>query len=627
MKKITLALLLFVTILSCKKSEENETVTIGNFTFSSNEIIQNEPFTITYNGEEDISESFFYKMNQTKTYPEDISFKNNMATIVIPDSINAVAFNFKLGENFDDNNKQGYLFKVKNKNKNTISGAEASLEMYKMFYGEQYGLKTDEKFFLKTLNEVIQKNPELSHDWSEFHMYLAKQVDSKQAKEIGENYLSTYLPKSDKIVEDYVAIFIIYDVIGNKAKSDSISKIIIEKYPKSGFANQNKINKFFEAKGLDEKEAAFNENKDVILKSRNADYVVSTLARSYWNKDNKEKFDYYFNLISKSTEKASLLNEIAWAYAEKGKNLDKSLEMSKKSLDLIGEEQIKLEEKPDYFSHNQYKNSLVSSYNLYADTYALLAFKKGDTKEAIKYQEIAVSKNANPEMKERYIQYLMVDEQYEKVKEKASDYIEKGSSTNNIKEYFIEAYEKTDDIENPEVLLAELEKKAKSKELEAIRKTLIDEEAIDFTMKDLDGKEISLSSLKGKTVVLDFWATWCGPCIASFPGMQKVVTKYKDDENVVFFFVDTFESGENRLQEVTDFIKKNNYDFHVLIDPKVQDSNAYEVAKKYGISGIPTKVIIGPNGRIKFKSVGYSGSAEKIVSEIDTMVEILRSNP
>jgi hypothetical protein len=109
--------------------------------------------------------------------------------------------------------------------------------------------------------------------------------------------------------------------------------------------------------------------------------------------------------------------------------------------------------------------------------------------------------------------------------------------------------------------------------------------------------------------------------------MQKAVTKYKDDESVVFLFVDTFESGENRLTEVQDFITENEYDFHVLIDPKEANGSNHEIAKKYNISGIPTKVIIGPSGRMNFKDVGYSGSNDKLLNKIDGMIEILKSAP
>ena len=137
-------------------------------------------------------------------------------------------------------------------------------------------------------------------------------------------------------------------------------------------------------------------------------------------------------------------------------------------------------------------------------------------------------------------------------------------------------------------------------------------------MLDLDGKKVSLADLKDKTVIVDFWATWCGPCLASFPGMKKAVEKYEAGGKVKFLFVNTWENVEDKKKNATDFITKNSYPSHVLLDDK------NEVITTYKVSGIPTKFIIDGKGNIRFKSVGFGGDADKLVDELGLMIGMIQ---
>ena len=117
--------------------------------------------------------------------------------------------------------------------------------------------------------------------------------------------------------------------------------------------------------------------------------------------------------------------------------------------------------------------------------------------------------------------------------------------------------------------------------------------AIDFKLKDLNGKELSLSDLKGKKVFLNFWATWCPPCKAEMPEIEKLYQETKNSNLVIV----AVEIGEP-LSTVKPFINSNKYNFKVLIDPD------QKVAAQYNITSIPTSYFIDVDGNIITKNIG-----------------------
>ncbi|MBC2581814.1 TlpA disulfide reductase family protein [Clostridium sp. DJ247] len=125
--------------------------------------------------------------------------------------------------------------------------------------------------------------------------------------------------------------------------------------------------------------------------------------------------------------------------------------------------------------------------------------------------------------------------------------------------------------------------------------------AADFKLKDLEGNYVSLSDLKGKKVFLNFWASWCPPCKAEMPDIEKIYEENQDKDLVIV----TINLGED-VNTAKSFIDKNNYKFKVLLDfdPSVAIDSNQSVAIKYNITSIPTSFFIDKNGLITAKHVG-----------------------
>jgi len=132
--------------------------------------------------------------------------------------------------------------------------------------------------------------------------------------------------------------------------------------------------------------------------------------------------------------------------------------------------------------------------------------------------------------------------------------------------------------------------------------------APDFTPKDVNGNTVRLSDYKGKVVLIEFWATWCGPCRELTPVLNKIYEKYKDKGFVVLAL-----TPEENTNTVKSYIKENNVTYPVLITD-------IKTTRRYGVISIPASFLISRDGRVAEKHLGVT---RDIVQEFSSGIEKL----
>ena len=119
---------------------------------------------------------------------------------------------------------------------------------------------------------------------------------------------------------------------------------------------------------------------------------------------------------------------------------------------------------------------------------------------------------------------------------------------------------------------------------------------IDFTVEDWNGASINLSDFQGKPVVLNFWASWCGPCRAEMPDFDEMYQTYKDE--IYFVMVNVTDGSRETVDTAKSFIQDTGYSFPVYFD------TALSASYTFGASSLPSSFFIDADGNVIAKAVG-----------------------
>ncbi|MDL2306377.1 AhpC/TSA family protein, partial [Bacteroides sp. OttesenSCG-928-D19] len=144
--------------------------------------------------------------------------------------------------------------------------------------------------------------------------------------------------------------------------------------------------------------------------------------------------------------------------------------------------------------------------------------------------------------------------------------------------------------------------------MKAKEEVIVGTKAPDFTLDGIDGKPITLSSFRGKYVIIDFWGSWCGPCIVGIPKMKSTYEKYKDKLEIlgVACREESINSWQNAVAQ------------HKLSWINVYNDKLSAVNVKYGIEGYPTKLVIDPDGIILIREVG---EGENFYTKLESIIK------
>lgn len=604
----------------------------GVFTFTPEKPQPGEAITISYKPAA-VVPAKISGMEFRGLAPQDLDFEAKRtagkytATFKTDTSATFVYFTVTAGGAPDNNQGNGYTIELYENGK-PRKNANIAKSYFYQYYGEDAGIASDKERALTALEREVQFHPDNRN--AKVNVLRMKLADDKEkGNALIQEEIDAFKQAGLKTEADYNYLSQLYSIAKQSENLKALTDEKKAKFPEGIWVAQEMISKYYSEKDLAKKKELYGEiiaNIETRPNFKSSKSAIPSLKSNLLNayitaKDWEGLQNAIITLeFDNQAQLASLYNNAAWKMYESGTDLEKAREFAEFATAYAkGEwdsaEAAKLPEKKIKPKRN--------TYGMYADTYSAVLLKSGKYEEGFKLAKdaaITVAEGANANYNATYAQLAEKVLPADEYRPQLEKFVVEGKSGSEIKDILQRVYVKDKGSEDGfGAYITALEMEAKRKMREELAKKLENKPAPVFSLLNLDGSEVKLEELKGKTVIVDFWATWCGPCIASFPGMQKAQEKYKDNPNVKFVFINAWENAKEVKKDVAEFIKKGAYPFDVLFD--LDD----KVIGSYGVSGIPTKFIVDKNGNIRFTSIGFSGSADKLVDEISTMIELAES--
>ncbi|MBB1644742.1 TlpA disulfide reductase family protein [Sphingobacterium sp. UME9] len=429
--------------------------------------------------------------------------------------------------------------------------------------------------------------------------------------------------KTYKSEEDYRTTINILRSLGKEDLQASAEVLAKKKYPKGSLTRDAFITDvFYNASTPVQKEKAYNDLikkwpvKNFKEEPLTYDYVLANLAQSFANDGNAQKAIYYLGEMKERFWRGNGYIPVGQTLLRTG-DTTTAAPLLKTAMDdsyyylTLPEDQ---KDNKARFAAMGYASSMSAYVNI------LVSQKKFT--EALGYIENAL--NAAPEQADGlamvYYKSLMGTGRKLEAYNILTKLYAKGQFAveNDLKKLYTELNGSVQGYENFNASLKiELTQNIRNH----IKEMATFKPAPNFELLNLKGEKVSLASLKGKVVVLDFWATWCQPCIRSFPGMKAAQDSYADDKDVQFLFMNTWERDKNYKENVISFISKNNYPFEVLYDDQKDPQTGEVMAAKFGVKGIPAKFIIDKEGNIRYFLTGSTPNVDYIKLEMKELIE------
>jgi thiol-disulfide isomerase/thioredoxin len=561
---------------------------------------------------------------------------------VLPKDAIAFALVFRAGNSTDTNQGKGYIYPAYGGDR-PVKGSGAGLALFHA-YGTMLGLTEQRDKAISLFQQSLSQYPAetLSFEHHYYRLLVLKNKDA--AFPVLERRAMSLLQRSTPSLADYQLAMTLYQLCNNFHTADSVLLAGSKKYPGTDLAIQQwdkEFNQYDSIPNMLRIFTAFATEFNVDdLSGKPAEtygFWSSFIAYRYLLRKDYAKAIYYTDGIRTPRllpYRITFLDMIAGAMLD-NHTVDTlladslalaALQSLKAGRDNPALHKFRNESSVD-FSKRFEEGAAAPAMDLYARVLAL----KGSYEAALHSQEkvMVILRWSNPVFNEHYIEYLVKCGQFKTALEKSKLIFATGNSNPRIRAFMQQAYVHENGSDSGlHQLMSDMEDPIKNRLRDSLAGQQLAIESLPLRLPDLQGRQISLDSLRGKVVVIDFWSTWCTPCKAALPTLQRAVDLYKNDTGVVFLFVDTWEvvPPETRLKLINAIIAAKNYSLPILLDQcNDLESRSYLVSSRYNIKGLPTKLVINTRGQIQFRNVGFDGNEDKLMNEIDEMIKMARN--